>query len=111
MRKLMMTSPMAHPDASKESSEKRFHDLAAQWKAETRFCSSSTEMASHAACRAIIAMGAIPLILRDLEQELNHWFPALTEMTHEDPVPPGDRGVVEKMRQAWLQWGREKHYL
>jgi len=61
----------------------------------------------------IIGLGpsAIPLILRELENEPGHWFWALAALTGENPAGQGAVGNVEAMRQAWLQWGRERGYL
>jgi hypothetical protein len=68
-------------------------------------------MTSHPAYRAITNMGdeAIPLLLRELETRPHFWFAALREITGEDPVKEQDRGHLENMRQAWLEWGREQH--
>lgn len=87
----------------------RFHDLASRWKRETRFCSSRTKMVEHPAYREIIAMGpaVVPLIFAELKTEARYWFAALNAITGEDPVPVGDRGVVRRMTDAWLQWGKD----
>ncbi len=47
---------------------------------------------------------AVPLILDELRTDPRHWFPALQEITGENPVPLEDRGVVRKMAAAWLEW-------
>jgi hypothetical protein len=87
-----------------------FTALAEKWKAETALLSSSSAICNHPAYRAIIALGqpAVPLILRDLEQEPAHWFEALHAITGDDPVPVDDWGRIEAMRQAWLAWGRSR---
>ena len=61
----------------------------------------------------IIGLGpsAIPLILRELENEPGHWFWALAALTGENPAAQGTAGNVDAMREAWLQWGRERGYL
>jgi hypothetical protein len=93
--------------------EKLFQELTEQWRAETAHHSSVTKKAMHPAYQRIIGMGpaVIPLILRDLEQEPDHWFWALTALTGEDPVPPEDAGDIDKMAQAWLARGRQLGYL
>ncbi len=53
---------------------------------------------------------AIPLILRDLRQQPDHWFWALRSITGENPIQPKDRGRVVKMAEAWLEWGRQRGY-
>lgn len=88
----------------------RFADLVHRWREETAFLSSSTAQAAHPAYQQIVGMGpdALPLILRELEDRGGHWFWALKAITGVDPVPPGERGRVQAMRQAWLHWGREQ---
>jgi hypothetical protein len=91
---------------------RRFRDLVRKWKEATLFTSSGTEIALHPAYQQIIGMGkeAIPLILEEIQREEDHWFWALQSITGDDPVPPGDRGKLPKMTEAWLRWGRTKGY-
>lgn len=88
----------------------RFARLASIWRGETQWLSSTTEIAMHPAYQAIIGMGpeALPMILEDLRENSGHWYWALKAISDEDPVPPQDRGMVRKMRAAWLQWGKER---
>jgi hypothetical protein len=88
----------------------RFRELSDQWKAETAFLSSSTDIAMHPAYQQIVGLGsaAVPLILHELEREPGHWFWALRAITGEDPVPASDRGRVKAMAAAWLEWGRRR---
>jgi site-specific recombinase XerC len=88
----------------------RFRSLAQQWRRETQWLSSTTEIAMNPAYQAIIGMGAeaLPLILEDLRQNSGHWYWALKAISNEDPVVPRDRGSVKKMKSAWLQWGETK---
>lgn len=60
----------------------------------------------------IIGMGkpAIALILQDLKKEPDHWFWALRSITGENPIQPDDRGRLQKMAEAWLEWGRQHGY-
>ncbi len=97
------------PDSSPASAvADKFHDLASRWKRETRFCSSRTKMVDHPTYQEIIGMGpaVLPLILGELRTDPRYWFPALHAITGEDPVPAEDRGIVRKMADAWLQWGK-----
>jgi len=91
----------------------RFRALARQWKNETRYASHFNQMFLIPSYQQIIGLGpsAIPLILRELENEPGHWFWALAALTGENPAGQGAVGNVEAMRQAWLQWGRERGYL
>jgi hypothetical protein len=77
--------------------ERTFFDLANRWRNETALLSSVTKIAMHPAYQRIIGMGpaALPLLLRELEQQPDHWFWALTAITGEDPVPPEDAGNME----------------
>ena len=65
----------------------------------------------HPAYQRIIGLGpsAIPLILRELQRQPGHWHWALQALTGEDPAHPGD--TVTQTAQAWLQWGKERHYI
>lgn len=90
--------------------ERKFNSLVAQWKPAVEAMSSVTTMVLHPAYQQIIALGprAIPLLLRELDRELDHWFWALRVLTGENPVPTGIRGNMAAMREAWLAWGRSK---
>jgi len=87
---------------------RRFERLTREWKEAVAYVSSVTEMATHPAYQQIIGLGqaALPLILRELEKEPEHWFWALKAITGEDPVPAKDIGRVRAMAHAWLAWAR-----
>ena len=96
------------------AAEEKFNRLAAQWREETQFLSSSTEMAAHPAYQEIIGMGrdAVVFMLRGLEAgELDHWFTALHLITGVDPVPPADSGRIEKMAGHWVAWGKSRNII
>src|SRR5262249_203682 len=105
-------APIPVEPAHTESLEARFERLAAVWRAETAVLSSTTPMAEHPAYQEIIRMGSavVPLLLRDLEKEPEHWFWALQVLTGANPVSPEDEGNLDKMTAAWLSWGRENGY-
>ena len=90
-----------------------FDRLAAELKSETAHFSSSNMIAGHPAFQAIVGMGreAIPLILRDLNDAPVQWFQALRAIARESPVRPEDRGNVEAMTAAWLDWGKRRFYI
>jgi hypothetical protein len=90
-----------------------FSELAVQWKEDTWFLSSSAQISRHPAYRKIIDMGdtVISLILEDLRRAPDQWFAALSAITGLNPVPEDDAGIVEKMRDAWLQWGRQNNFI
>ena len=90
-----------------------FDTLASEWKQETAHLSSPSMIAGHPAYQKIIGMGleAIPLILEDLKQSKAHWFLALRAIAGESPIRPEDRGDVDAMTDAWLDWGRRHGYI
>ena len=85
-----------------------FEELALTWSAGTAHLSSPGKLIEHPAYRQIIGLGpsVLPLILRDLQETGRFWFPALGAITGENPVPDHAAGDVERMTDAWLQWGR-----
>ena len=89
-----------------------FDELARRWKAETRL-GSMTQTITHPAYLGIIGLGpaAIPLILRDLSREPDHWFTALRALAKTSPVNAEDAGNMKKMRRAWLEWGKQNGHL
>ena len=86
--------------------ERRFHELAEQWRDETGGYSVIQQMTRHPAYREIVAMGlvAVPWILRNLEANFGFWWYALEEITGEDPV--GRRVGIghDELREGWLHW-------
>ena len=101
------------PDAPPlETIEQRFRRLGAIWEAETMFLSDTHKIVEHPAFQEIIRMGdaVVPLMLRDVEKEPQHWVWALPRITGANPVPPSDGGNIRKMGEAWLRWGREHGY-
>ena len=91
----------------------KFDALVNQWRQETATFSSTSKIVTHPAYQRIMAMGekAVPLILRELKKEPEHWFYALRNITEASPVPPEDAGDVAKMTAAWLAWGIENRYI
>lgn len=87
-----------------------FEKLKTEWKSKTRFMSNSAQMATVWPYQQIIGMGrpALPLILRELERETDHWFWALEAISGENPVPAEKAGQVENMAKAWIEWGRKE---
>ena len=92
--------------------KKYFNELVASWKRAAQGASNSEVILAHPAYLEILAMGppAVPLILRDFERKGWHWYAALHQLTGARPYPSGTRGR-ERMRQAWLAWGRESGLL
>jgi hypothetical protein len=101
--------PDPHDKARPANLEDRFQRLAAQWRKAVGPLSCVTRITQHPAYREIISLGreVVPLILRDLERQPDHWFTALREITGADPVPPEDQGRIERMAAAWVRWGKD----
>lgn len=99
-------------DAAAETLDERFHRLADAWQKAVAHLSSSSKRDNHPAYREIIALGpsVVPLLLRDLEQTSRHWFTALAEITKAQPVSSEDAGNIQRMVQAWLNWGKTQGY-
>lgn len=93
--------------------EKLFNQYTAKWRNETAAHSSTYHITRNDNYIDIIGMGpaVIPLILKELLSEADHWFAALKAVTKEDPVPLEHYGHIEKMRQDWLDWGRRKNII
>jgi hypothetical protein len=91
--------------------EREFRKLVKQWKEETWHHSFIENIVMNFAYQRIIGMGekAMPLILRELEQNPDHWFWALRAISGEDPTPPGC--TFDHAVEAWLTWGRKKGYI
>lgn len=96
----------------RESVVRKFENLVAEWKASRNQINSGTEMFMHPAYLKIIGMGpeAVPLILREMEASLDHWFWALKAITEKDPVPPAHRGRLKLMAEDWLSWAKKQGY-
>lgn len=86
--------------------ETRFLKLKNQWEEDTAALSSITDIAMHPTYQQIIGMGppVIPFIVREMIKKPDFWFWALQSITGEDPVPPGSRGKVKEMTDAWIFW-------
>lgn len=95
------------------NTEVEFNKLVTEWKSAGRTKSLVSAIAIHPAYQRIIGMGpdVLPLILRELQRELDHWFWALEVISREDPVPEESKGDLKEMARIWLKWGREHGYV
>lgn len=100
--------PIAQNDLAEQ-----FTRLAAVWREETLPLSSIRQIIEHPAYQAIIALGpaVVPLLLRELERQPDHWFAALRQLTGANPVPVEQQGQTAAMAQTWICWGKEQGYL
>jgi hypothetical protein len=86
----------------------RFDELKQQWKKETAALSSVTAILLNKNYLSIIALGpvVVPLILKDLAEDLDHWFLALEVLTGHVIELPGNKNMTDH-QAAWLAWGKE----
>ena len=91
----------------------KFGELANEWHDEVDFLSSPSVITGNDTYLQIISMGreVIPLILEDLKERGGLWYRALRILSGEDPVHIDERGNIEEMKRAWLEWGRERGYI
>jgi hypothetical protein len=110
---LLSASSTSHAVDCEEDLHDRFARLAAEWGRDTEHLSFMRDITAHPAYQQIIGLGpaALPLILGELKERGGHWFHALRAITRENPIPDEHRGKVRLMKEAWLNWGRQKHYL
>jgi len=90
----------------------RFSALAEEWRSSLTRGADVTDDLYSPNYQQIIGMGgrAVPFILGELERDSDHWFWALQSITGTNPIPPEAEGNVEKMAEAWLDWGRKQGY-
>jgi hypothetical protein len=88
-----------------------FDSLADEWERQTRNTSSPNAIARHPVVDRIVAMGhgVVPLILERMRHRPWFWFEPLTRLTGvaENPVTADMRGDMQRMTDAWVQWGVE----
>ena len=68
----------------------------------------TSKISIHPVYQRIIGMGQ-PVVLL-IMRELDHWLWALTAITGANPVKAEQRGRLDQMAQAWIEWGRENGY-
>ena len=93
--------------------ESRFVRLKDEWKQQSQYLSNTTQMAMLRPYQQVIGLGSsvVPLILRELAREPDHWFWALEAITGKNPVPAEAVGNVAATVEAWLAWGRREGLL
>jgi hypothetical protein len=91
--------------------EKKFAELAAQWRKETRHVSSIHERSMNAHYQKIIGMGkaVLPFIFHDLQRTHDHWIWALNAIVDNDPAAQAED--FNEAVDAWLNWGMQQGYL
>jgi hypothetical protein len=96
-----------------ETKQQKFERLADGWNRDVQFMSDVGAIQSNPFYLAIIGMGndAVPLILKRMQIQPNHWFAALSAITGVNPIKKGDRGNIPAMTAAWLSWGVRNGYV
>jgi len=96
--------------------EHAFRAQVDRWKDETGHLSSLTKAIAHPSYLRIIGLATEStraqierLLLKELQSEPDHWFPALAAISGEDPVHPDDD--FDAAVVAWLKWGEAKGLL
>ena len=94
-------------DESHAAIRHQFEAHADIWRRETRGAPFLITRVTHWAYQRIIGLGpsALPLILRELERETDHWFWALNAISGDDPA--AGLGDFEVAAARWLEWGRD----
>jgi hypothetical protein len=89
-----------------------FDRLVAEWRDDTQFVSSVTEIALSPAYQKIIGLGpaVLPFLFKQLRQHPDYWFWALKAITREDPVPEEAQGNLPQMTEAWLGWAQSQGF-
>lgn len=88
-----------------------FELLAEFWIQQTEHESALLKIFTHRAYQQILRMGepVTPFLLERLPHEPERWAPALSAVTHADPVPSG--ASAEDAVEAWRRWARSRGYL
>ena len=87
----------------------KFERFLAEWREQRDFISNYDRIVACPGHLKIVAMGrdALPLIMKELEKgSADPFFRALELITSAQPVRHEDRGNLEKMNKAWLDWWR-----
>lgn len=90
-----------------------FNRLASKLKEDFKYSSNMGAMVDHPAHKEIVEAGesVIKLILQDMQKDAWHWFITLWLITGEVVIKEEHRGIVPKMIDDWLEWGRENGYI
>jgi GAF domain-containing protein len=105
---------MLTPLHRKSQIEETFNALADEWKRDTQFLSSIIQISIHPAYQKIIGLGSevLPFLFRELDKDdPGHWFWALSAITGENPILPEQRGRLNQMKEAWIEWGKTNNYV
>ena len=109
----LMESISTKRKKERQSLAEAFREQVQRWKRETGHLSSLRKAVAHPSYLRIIGLANESsgfeierLLLHELEAEPDHWFPALTAITGENPV--NAEHDFDDAVAAWLDWGRAK---
>ena len=90
-----------------------FNRITSKIKEDTKYSSSAQAMVEHPDHQKILDAGdiAIKYLLQDIQKEPDHWFITLFLLTGESVIKEEHRGIVPKMTEDWVNWGKENGYL
>lgn len=90
--------------------KEKFEKLTDQWRQNTAFSSSVTEIALDPNYQQIIGMGiaVVPFILQELQNGPGHWYWALAAITGANPAEHVPDGDIQAACDAWLDWGKRR---
>ena len=91
----------------------KFRSLVDQWRTETRYISSLSEIEEHEAFAKIIGLGGpvISLVLNELVENPSWLLLALDALVDNPPISENSTGGLLDSTNAWIEWGKEKGYL
>lgn len=106
------TSARSQPNVP-QGVEHRFQILAAEWKRETAAYPVLFDRLVHPSYQKIIGLGSavVPIILKELKRNPDHWFWALEAIVGESPIQDDHKGIIHKMIDDWLVWGGNQGYV
>jgi hypothetical protein len=85
-----------------------FRDLTEGWHRAIDHLSFVEPIVSHPAYLRIIGLGeaVTPLLLQELREQPDYWFPELEAVTGQNPVR--QNATFDKAVDDWLAWGRRE---
>ena len=98
--------------ATPESLEQEFNELARRWRSETGMASFIRQKAMHPAYQMIIGMGkdALPFIFRELRGRGGDWLWAIESIVRPRVNPAQGATNFKDAVATWLKWGKDNGY-
>jgi hypothetical protein len=113
IKKCLSDKPLRIRVADNPEIDQTVEKLAEQWLEERSRGTDVAEMIETPSYQRIVGLRhrAIRPLLLMLRNCPDHWFPALSAITGENPVPSESEGSVKEMTHAWIKWGKERGYI